>query len=266
MLSRNVTWALEDLDVSPAAIGDALSSALTRAETRLLADPPAGLFETWDAWVTAMQAGSALLEAALIDEGSIRVRIEHEVRSIPASGPQSSADAGNWITAFWLAVVCREKNRVTRLCQVPTALLRASGAEYDDYIYTWIDALQAYWQEREDFGHLLVTAAQGTRPDELRITSPDLMSLVLWSPIELMTHLVRGDEPQFNESLASALQRHKQYWSADSERARRSTGLVALGPLAIACFAHDAGFPISVESEYLPKALLTGAWAGEFET
>ncbi|MHB9859058.1 immunity 49 family protein [Streptomyces sp. YIM S03343] len=265
VLSRNVTWALEDLDVSPDAIGDALSSALTRAETRCLADPPVGLFETWDAWVTAMQAGSALFDAALAGEGSIQARIEHEVRSIPASRPQA-ADAGNWITAFWLAVVCREKDRMARLCHVPVELLRASGAEYDEYVYTWMKALQAYWLARDDFGQLLVAAAQGTRPEGLRIASPDLMSVILWSPIELMTHLVRDDRARFNDSLALALRRHKEYWTADEERARRSSGLVALGPLAIACFAHDAGFPIDVQSDYLPKALLEGAWAGEFET
>ncbi|MGW9030832.1 immunity 49 family protein [Streptomyces sp. NPDC055722] len=266
VLSRNVTWALEDLDVSPDAIGDALSSALTRAETRLLADPPAGLLETWDAWVTAMQAGTALFDAALASDGSIQARIEHQVRSIPASGPHASADAGNWITAFWLAVICREKDRMTKLCRVPVELLRASGAEYDEYIYTWVEALQAYWLGRDDFGQLLVAAAQGTRPEGLRITSPGLMSMILWSPIELMTHLVRGDHARFNDSLAAALQRHKAYWSADEERARRSHGLVALGPLAVACFAHDGGFPIDVQSDYLPRALLEGAWAGEFET
>lgn len=41
-----------------------------------------------------------------------------------------------------------------------------------------------------------------------------------------------------------------------------SEGLVSLGPLAIACLARDAGFPIEVESEYLPKALLDFAWTG----
>ncbi len=155
---------------------------------------------------------------------------------------------------------------MTRLCHVPVELLRASGAEYDEYVYTWVEALQAYWLGRDDFGRLLVAAAQQTRPEGLRITSPDVMSMILWPPIELMTHLVRGDRARFNDSLAMALQRHKAYWSANEEHARRSSGLVALGPLAVACFAHDGGFPIDVQSDYLPKALLEGAWAGEFET
>lgn len=41
---------------------------------------------------------------------------------------------------------------------------------------------------------------------------------------------------------------------------------MALGPLAMACLAYDAGFPIEIESEYLPKALVERAWVGEFDT
>ncbi|MEU6294433.1 Imm49 family immunity protein [Streptomyces erythrochromogenes] len=42
-------------------------------------------------------------------------------------------------------------------------------------------------------------------------------------------------------------------------------GLVALGPLAIACMARDAGMPIEVESEYLPQELLEFGWVGEVD-
>ncbi len=45
-----------------------------------------------------------------------------------------------------------------------------------------------------------------------------------------------------------------------------SEGLVALDLLAIACLAYDAGFPIDIESEYLPTALLEYAWVGEIDT
>lgn len=35
---------------------------------------------------------------------------------------------------------------------------------------------------------------------------------------------------------------------------------------AVACLACDAGFPIEVESEYLPIRLLDRSWLGEFDT
>ncbi|MET7633556.1 MULTISPECIES: Imm49 family immunity protein [unclassified Streptomyces] len=45
-----------------------------------------------------------------------------------------------------------------------------------------------------------------------------------------------------------------------------SEGLVALEPLAMACLANDAGFPIEIESDYLPKALVERAWVGKLDT
>ncbi|WP_374936903.1 immunity 49 family protein [Streptomyces sp. Ru73] len=62
--------------------------------------------------------------------------------------------------------------------------------------------------------------------------------------------------------MVDALRWHKAYWTGDEDRSMSSEGLVSLGPLAIACLARDAGFPIEVESEYLPKALLDFAWTG----
>ncbi|MGA5420707.1 Imm49 family immunity protein [Streptomyces lavendulocolor] len=49
-------------------------------------------------------------------------------------------------------------------------------------------------------------------------------------------------------------------------RVTRTPWYLALGPLAIACLAYDAGFPIDVESDYLPSELLNRAWLGEFPT
>ncbi|MFJ7773634.1 Imm49 family immunity protein [Streptomyces yangpuensis] len=54
-------------------------------------------------------------------------------------------------------------------------------------------------------------------------------------------------------------------WTANEGRARSGEGLVALGPLAIACMARDAGMAIEVESAYLPQELLQFGWAGEVD-
>ncbi|MET9819971.1 immunity 49 family protein [Streptomyces sp. NPDC006355] len=71
---------------------------------------------------------------------------------------------------------------------------------------------------------------------------------------------------QFNAALVDALTWHKEYWTANEARSLSGEGLVALGPLAIACMAHDADMPVEVESEYLPRALLRRSWVGEYDT
>ncbi|MFC8915131.1 immunity 49 family protein [Streptomyces sp. NPDC057116] len=265
VLDRGTVWALEDLHKSPQAVADAMSSSLILARARAAADPAAEWIETWEAWVTAMQSGAAMFAAATTSEESVECRIHHEMRTVPATGPQPWVDAGNWVTAFWLAVICRDQERMTDLCQVPVSLLRDSGSVYDEYIYSWVEALQLYWLQRQEFGQKLVEAARGAAPGAAGTAGPELLSKILWPPIDLFHRFVTGDNERFNDSLADALRWHKEYWTADADRAQDSDGLVALGPLAMACFAYDAGFAIEVESEYLPRHLLRRSWAGEFE-
>ncbi|MEU8626683.1 immunity 49 family protein [Streptomyces sp. NPDC048669] len=74
-----------------------------------------------------------------------------------------------------------------------------------------------------------------------------------------------ANSKKLNEALAEALELHRAYWGSP-ERADDIAGFLALGPLAVACLAHDAGFPIEVESEYLPVRLLDRSWPGEFDT
>jgi hypothetical protein len=266
VLSRSARNKIDDLESSPRAFSRALSTSLTAANARCALDPTVNLLETWEAYVAAMQVGSALFASATATEGSVQCRIAHKLRTIPATGPQYYTDAGNWIVAFWLAIICRDQARMSDLCNVPISLLRASGGEFDEYIYSWVDALQKYWLERPGLGDSLVAAMEGTDPEVAQVADRELLLKILYPPINLFYRFIRQDHEQFNTELAKALQWHKEYWTKDEERATSTAGLVALGPLAITCLAYDADFPIEVESEYLPKHLLQRDWLGEFET
>ncbi|MBT2545641.1 immunity 49 family protein [Streptomyces sp. ISL-44] len=221
-----------------------MSDALLLAQERSVPDPAAGWLETWEAWVVAMQSGSAMFAAAATTSESVECLIHHEMRSLPASGPRSWANAGTWINVFYLSVICRDKARLDALCEIPPSLLQASGAEFDQ----------------------LLQAAEGLAPEAAPISGPEMTTKILWPVVDLFHRFVTADHDQFNRSLTNALTLHKQYWTADEGLARDARGLVAIGPLAMACLAYDAGFPVDVESEYLPKHLLKRTWVGEFTT
>ncbi|WP_461028956.1 immunity 49 family protein [Streptomyces sparsus] len=258
--------SVDSLEEHPRSFGMSLSAAVTDLEVRCVADPRAAMLETWEACVSAMQVGSALFEAGVQADGSVQCRIADKVRDIPATGPQHFVDAGNWLTSYYLAIVCRELDRMTRLSHVPIPLLRQSSVVYDEYAYHWVDALQTYWQEGPDFGDKFTAAFEGTDPSVARVASRELMLKILYPPLNLFYRYFRQDHAGFNEALKQALELHKEYWTADEERATSLDGAIALGPLAMTCLAKDAGFPIEVESEYLPKHLVQGTWLGEFPT
>ncbi|MEU1435874.1 immunity 49 family protein [Streptomyces sp. NPDC005786] len=260
--------AIEGIETSEDDRYDALAFALGAAKWQCLLDPEASELVTWESWVRAMQVGSALFVAGTTQESTVACRVGtlDEVRTLPGTGPQDYLHAGNWLTSFYLAVICRENDRVKQLAQVPVPFLRASGAEFDEYVYTWIETLQHLWFGRPQTWDSLVSAIQGTAPEQARIASTELMLKILYPPLELFQLYLRRENQAFTDSLATALTWHKEYWTADEARSLSGDGLVALGPLAIACMAYDADMPIDIESAYLPKHLLQRSWIGEFPT
>ncbi len=213
-----------------------------------------------------MQVGSAMFTAATSSDSTVDCMIAHKVRTIPAVQPSHFTDAGNWLTALWLAVICREQGRIDELVRVPVSLLRESGAVYDEYIYAWVEALQAYFTDRPEFGSSLVAAFRGTDPDQLQVAGRELMLSLLYPPLNLFLKFVQRDQEQFDQALVEALELHKQYWTADEDRSLSSEGAVSVPLLAISCLAYDAGMSVSVDSEYLPRHLLERSWVGEFPT
>ncbi|MBC9729920.1 immunity 49 family protein [Streptomyces sp. TRM68367] len=256
---------VEDLRTEPSWFSNVLADAIKLFGLRCTLDPEADKLETWEACVTAMQVGSALFASAQATTGSIEYRIGHKMHTIRA-GALPRAHAGNWLNAFWLACICREKKRMTELCQFPASRLRQADGLLDEYIYNWVEALQAYWLKRPKLGDKLVAAVEGTDPAALRHAPRDGVLQIMYPPMNLLTQLARGDQDKFNTELAKALEWHKDYWTHDEDRALDTEGLVALGPLGVCCLAVQAGFTITVESEYLPKHLLEGAWVNEFPT
>ncbi|MFF3061602.1 immunity 49 family protein [Streptomyces sp. NPDC057909] len=265
---QSVSQVLDRLETSETSRSRALSSMLTVAKSYCLADPTAQKFPTWEAWVTAMQVGSALFAAGTAAEGPVPCRIgaDGAVKNLPATGPQDYLHAGSWLTSYYLAVVCRENGRANQLAQVPVSFLRESGAIFDEYIYAWVETLQNAWFGRQETWDTLVTAVNGTDPETTQIAGKELMLKILYPPLELFHLYLRREAERFNESLATALTWHKEYWTANEARSLSGEGLVALGPLAIACMARDADMPIEIESEYLPKELLEFGWVGELDT
>ncbi|NBE56525.1 immunity 49 family protein [Streptomyces boluensis] len=265
-LVESTEASVETLVAHPHMFNLTLNSTLLKAKEHCAQDPEAAHIDTWEAWLAAMQIGSALFRSVTSTEPTVDSVIFGKPRTIPTSAPQSYSDAGNWLTAFYLALICREQSRLTELSNVPLSVLRDSGAEYDEYIYDWVDALQTYWKRGPDLGDKLVAAVEGTDPDRLQAADRQLMQLVLYPPLNLLFRLIAGDTDRFNVELAKAVEWHKEYWTGDEQRAAQPSGLVAVAPLALACLAYDGGVPIDVESDYLPKYLLRGGRVGDLET
>ena len=263
-LQESVAEGIEELERYPQMFQSELDTATLHLRARLSLNPSGSRIESWEAMVTVMQVSSAMFVAADRTEGTVDCRIDHKIRVIPATGPQEYTHPGNWLTAFWHAIVCRDQQRMNQLCAFGLDKLRASEVMIDEFQYHWVDALQAYWLDRPGLVEKLTTTLHASHPDNARVAPRDLLDQQLYPPVNLFHRFIRRDHEGFNEALLEALEAHKAYWTADEGREESVSGLLALGPLAMACLAYDAGFPITVESDYLPKYFLNREWLGEF--
>jgi len=258
---------IDALEQSPGMIDALWNSVRTCVKARATIDPKGSHIDTWEAVVNAMQVGSAVFRVVSATEGTLECRIHHEMRTLPAMGPRPFANAAAWLDAFWFAIICRDRQRLTELSEVPMEVLRASGAEHDDYLYHWVAALQAYWTgQKSALVEELSATFERSHPDVVEIAPQDWLRCISYPPVDLFYRFIKRDHDRFNESLTEALELHKAYWTATEDREKDVDGLWAIAPLAITCLAYDGDFPLEVESEYLPVFLLNRSRVGEFDT
>jgi len=263
---------IADLSQHPESIGMTSSTVFRYAKIALTLDPEGGKLETWEAWTSAMQVLNAVFDLSTAPEGTeIQCLIDQEVRTLTATGPRLFTNPGNWETAFFLAVTCRDEKRWRTLCEIPVDLLREHGGDrYNAYTYHWIAALQAFVLNRPGLVDHLARAVEASYPRNGAFGG-DILDDIVRPEMNAFRFFVTEDSDEFNRALAQGLASFHAHFTADAERAEDVHGTVPLGLLALACWAHDrsrhhAGFTLDVESGYLPPYILDGGWVGEFPT
>lgn len=255
---------------NPDALESVFDYALQEAEVRSTRDPRGNLLETWRSVVLAMQASSAMFAVAAQTEGEVEVRLLERVLSVPATGLRPHIEPGRWLCALWLAIVCRDRDRMDVLMRFPVEDLRAvdpaKDAVHDGFMYEWVHALQCFWKEDENLTQVLLKAMEISLPEYLGRQDEEITVLLLSPPIDVFWHLMNRDQDGFDKAFAHAVEGHKSYWARDEGRRRSPSGFIAWAPLALARLAKELGMSVKVESAYLPEALLSGDWIGEFPT
>ncbi|MFD9725978.1 immunity 49 family protein [Streptomyces sp. NPDC059072] len=265
VMERSLSYSLEEFETSHNSRSGAVMRSLNVALVRCVGDPGAVMLETWESWLLAMQMHSAVFAATSTDQETVTCKIRQEERHLATTGPQTYLHADTWLDAFYLAMICREPARLDMLARIPVSLLRNFGGALDEYTYAWVETLQSFWLRRDDLRTHIVNAVDLSAPEHARVIDAEEMTKLRYPPIMMLYRYLRNDPAGFNEALADAIRWHKEYWTADEDRAGNILGVVALGPLAIACLAKANGIPVEVQTDYLPEALLDFGWRGEFD-
>jgi hypothetical protein len=211
--------------------------------------------------LSATQASTALFRQALSVGEHIQVTINGDLAlTIPTTGSSSITNTDNWLIGFFVALVRRDIKALHVLANIPLEILRTSSFKPDEYVYLYVDVLQAVLRRDDDLSTRLFNALEATDPEKLEQGVGLAYALYIVVPaLNLLLQLLSRNAPKFNQVLASALDAHKEFWSVNETTSRKPYGFIAWPLLAIASLAYDYDMPIEVESDYLPLRLLHGA-------
>ncbi len=241
-------------------------------------DPEVSERLTWEAWVAWMQACEALFAMGAAEPGESFERLmHHEVRTLKAEKPGSMYDVSTWLDAVFLAMTCRDRDRVHALAQIPVPVLRqwseSGGSVGPEFIWPWAEAVQDFVLGRDSLGQNLAEAMRLCEPEHLQVMDPQDVQRITLPQMKVLGRLAARDTEGFNEQMYRGLvgfrDYHTQDFGEDDSAGRESAGMVPLDLFALACVAHDLhrmepSFVPDLSSTYFPRKILERAWEDEF--
>lgn len=205
-----------------------LASVRLDAYMNLAMDPASHKAETWESWTTFSEVAEAVFAISQTPEGKkIKRVINGKERILEGTGPSYSANAKNWLDAFFLALTCRDQDRASFLCKVPMASMReaadAGGARYHEFIYPWISALQDYILDRPQLTENLIGSFQLSSPSGSGPQGREFLDSIAFPQINAFYRIIEHNTEDFNRALAQGFQKFHSYQTATEERKRTST-------------------------------------------
>ncbi|MFC7342249.1 immunity 49 family protein [Saccharopolyspora griseoalba] len=250
----------------PSQLNTLADISLIRLGHQCSVDRSAELLDTWKALTIADQALSAIFAVATSDEDSVDCLIDDTRYEVPATGPTHYSNADRWQTALWLAVISRDFKRIRDLCDVEESTLRARSDDFDEFVYHWIKALQAYFlNDDEQLRAEMEESSRLLAPEHVSKTPSSYLSNIFYPQFIAFLRLGARDSDGFSQALADSLRSHREFWTSSDDQAANPVGQVALAPLAFACLANDSGLPVEVSSGYLPSGFVAGARTAEYQ-
>jgi Immunity protein 49 len=255
--------ALVKVTKKPSNLSSLLSSAMEYAGFLSVLEPTSSqIYRALSIAANTVMSIFNLADLSITEEYDLYVG-EGQAFSFPQTGPTSYSSSSNWQNGYYTAFACREKYVLESLVRKSTDIMRQRSEGVNEYSYLMVDALKSFYSSYYESKDLiketsikLRAAIDATDADKIiPLTIDGTISFAL-PAMELLASLLEGNVQNFNESLADALECHKKYWSSDEQKAGDPRGFIAVAPLGLACAAYDAGFPVEVESDYIPKCIL----------
>ncbi|BAC88172.1 immunity 49 family protein [Gloeobacter violaceus] len=210
--------------------------------------------------IAKLAAGAFAL--ASTSEKELEVYLDNNIKvRLPAKIDESEVNCSAWMSGFFAAAICRDLTVLDSLGRIPLELLRRSSTRYDEFMFSFIAALQGYWRGERDAARHLMAAMADAKPEKIQCCSEEYLYLKAVPQMEMMFQLMRKDGEAFNRSLYTALESHRELCNLDEDTRLDSDFYLAYDLLALSSLAYEQGMAVHVESDYLPLSIVQGKCA-----
>ncbi len=256
---------------------DELDDSLTLLETRLpqrAATKPAMLGRSYgtlfgDAcWAYSLDERPIALRflgaafdcaSALFSAGVARQDFEFTLdgrRYVGPAGDATNANEALWLDSFFLGMSLGRTSQLDGHLAFSTERLREAQGVGDEFRYTLVDALKAFWTEDPAWVVLAERALAQSEVDALTIMPPK-MAEPYRAVARALTPIAAGDQGAFDAALVDVLEAHKAYYGRGAP-SRGCDSLLSLAACGVAGLGLRRGLEIGVTSGYMPEWVFEG--------
>jgi hypothetical protein len=208
-------------------------------------------------WTGARGVAHGRAAAFAAGTASARVKVPFGDRMVEVEPfPEFHALSYYWLQGWYCATLLRDAVCLELLAQVSDEIFRVSRVRSAPAQEPWRGALIAY-HKGQDSTALVERACFLIEPAQRTALMPADAAKLWGALFRMMLPLFHRDAEAFNRALVNAVEEHKKFYRKRGE-GQQEMAFLALGPAALCALAHDAGLPIEVDSEYLPRSLIEG--------
>ena len=207
----------------------------------------------------AAHAESYSLELANYPEGSREIEVLIPPRADSffrlTVGPNSTAHPDRWLRAFYLTLMWWQPALIeTVLLNIRYEVLQASSTKSPAYRYLQVEAAKALYRDAPDAPEKILETPEAM--DHLPGDSQEFAAFIAMHECGMMAKLALRDEAGFNQEVELALASHVKFYREGETRRNGPEAWLCLPALGLSALAKRRGMSVTVQSPYLPHALL----------
>ena len=169
------------------------------------------------------------------------------------------AEIPTWSSAFYLALILREKPTLDLLCEYQSREHADSRAEHLPFDFAFCDFLQGVYNPKSDLQALLNEVVRLSDPEFVPEYRQPYIYWVVMPFINIFLAVLANDEAKYNNAITKALENSYQHYTSTDRKKQLYQGWLPLHIHAGAALAYEqCGFRLSCKSPYIAEWLVYG--------